>query len=272
MNTHWKPTLTFTRFRRKHYELNRLYWTQYLGYKALNTALQHLPDSELTITHIAPELPQKQHLHTVAETREWAEEYLSRSRLHLLVICSANLESYLQEITFWHIANLGHLKTGVYQLTSVGKALGNPILGKASLPQPLKYAQDLFQLSFGNDLTVWQRSYKLRCAAAHNGGIVTARTLRDIPDLDDGINAPIGIDWPTFKTSLAAAENIAKTIDQKVSNKKLRILEVRRELEELKEISQLPDLSNLWSYIHHSFGLKGLTNAEKREIEASIYK
>lgn len=268
----WHPTLTFQRFKKKHYELNRLYWTQQLGQMALLDKLRGANDQALTISEVAPDLHSTKHMHTVAETRQWSEEYISRSRLHLLVICSANLESYLQDITFWYVYGLGHVDLKKYDLNIIGKALAQPILGKASLPEPLKYAQELFKLDFGEDLLVWQKAYKLRCAAAHNGGIVTAKTIRDIPSLSQELNTSIGLDWCEFKTALSAAEAIAKKIDKRVSCLSLRIEEVKHELLQLKAIKRLPDKVNLWSYVHENYGLKGLSSTTKKSLEVLLFE
>lgn len=267
----WRPTLAYQRFISKHYELNRLYWTQVLGSQALIDKLKEKPEDELTIALVLPEVPKTRHLHSVGETREWTNEYLRRSRLHLLIISAANLETYLKEITFWYTADLGHMDAETLRLTPVGQAIAKPILGRASLPEPLKYAEVFFEVEFGKDLWHWQRYYKLRSAAAHNGGVVTARTLKELPDLKADLHEPLGLEWDELKEALAATERIAKKIDQKVSTRTLRLVEVEKELRGLAAIDKLPEREELWQYIHTQFKLKGLSNQEKRRLLDMLY-
>ena len=267
----WKPSLAFKRFRKKHYELNRLYWTQVLSHKALLQALENEAEDRITAEVLAPDLPSNKHLHTVAQTRHWAKEYLNRSRLHLLVISAANLETYLKEITFWHLYVGGYGVKNEFKLNAMGKAISSPILSRSSLPQPLKYAQALFDIDFGQNLAAWQRYYKLRSAAAHNGGIVTARTLQEIPDIKVPLHQSLGLDWSELKDAFAKAEQIAKIIDQQASNARLRREEVRRELIALRKVKQLPPKEDLWQYVHKNYGLKGLKRSEKVIIESQVY-
>jgi hypothetical protein len=267
----WKPSLSFQRFRRKHYELNRLYWTQNISHHALLSTIDNLNDVDVVIEKIMPDVPSKLHRHTVGETKQWSTEYLNRLRLHLLVVCSANLENYLHDITFWHLATAGYYDEKTNCLTAVGKALGQPILGRASLPEPLKYAQHLFGISLGGDLTEWNIAYKYRCAAAHNGGIVNARTLKELPTLKNSLHQMIGLEWVQLKKHLGSAEKIAKIIDNKVSNKDLRLLEIRRELLDLKQINQLPPKSQLWEFIHRNYTYKGMKSKEKADMILEFY-
>lgn len=267
----WAPSLAFRRFQGKQYELNRLYWTQVISHEALGQILEMKDKATQTLNALNMDIPAMRHFHTVEETKQWAPEYLNRSRLHLLVICAANLESYLKEITFWHLYSNGYKSKNAKKLDAIGNAIGRPILSRSSLPEPLKYAQLLFHLDFGTNLTKWQRFYKLRCAAAHNGGMVTARTLKDIPDLTTPLHHPIGLSWKELKDALASAEHIAKAIDQKATDKRLRLNEVKHELNELKSIGNLPEKERLWEFIHQNYGLKGLKRREKATIEAELY-
>jgi hypothetical protein len=111
-----------------------------------------------------------------------SDERAGLNRLHLLVICSANLESYLQDAITLYVGGLGYAK-GPRKLNDVGEAIAAPVIKSSTVPSMMKYIQELLCLTFGQHLTRWQKGYKLRCGAAHNGGIVTSKVLRDIPDI-----------------------------------------------------------------------------------------
>jgi hypothetical protein len=132
----------------------------------------------------------------------------------------------------------------------VGQALGAPILQRDSLPEPLKYGEQLFGVQYGKYRTLWQRSYKLRCALAHAGGVVTARTKRDLPNLKAPLGSILELSWADLKESLDAADQVATITDKAVSTYKLRLLEADRELRDLSEAGQLPARASLWSELH----------------------
>jgi len=55
------------------------------------------------------------------------------------------------------------------------------------------------------------------------------------------------------------------------SNKDLRLLEIRRELLDLKQINQLPPKSQLWEFIHRNYTYKGMKSKEKADMILEFY-
>ena len=204
--------MTFRRFAEKHSELSVIYWTHLIGAQAVSKALDGIPDETFTVDALGVPTKQNQYGFTAKETKDGTEIYLERSRLHLLAICCANLESYLKDVTFFYIAAKGY-KEGPGKLSPIGSALGSPILEKSSLPGPLDYAQYLFGVNFGHRLDLLKLAYKYRSALVHNGGIVTPRTLNELQLPPSRLHSRLGYTWLQLKAALEAAYEIAELTD-----------------------------------------------------------
>jgi len=276
----WFPSLCFRRFREKHTELSKIYWTHELGVENLKNTLRNSnKDDQVVNAAGVVAFPIGMFPYTVEQTLGWLEIYLNRARLHLLVICSANLEAYLQDVTALYLLSKGY-GINFAELSDVGEALGAPILKKDSLPEPLKYAQKLFDVDYGQHLSDWNRAYKLRCAAAHNGGIVEPRTIKEIPDIGIDIGKMIGITWEELRPLLASAEQIATITDQKISSYELLKVEVIKLLTDLKENNQLQSFrgpqnattrQSLWGDLSLEFKIQGIKRKDKFAIEEQFF-
>lgn len=99
----------------------------------------------------------KMHSQTVGDTLNWLPMFMERNRLYLLVIYTAFLETYLKEVTFFYMASSEYLSnpgevSQPLKLTKVGEALASPILKSSTVPDMIKYASELYDINFGNNL------------------------------------------------------------------------------------------------------------------------
>ncbi len=267
----WIPTLCFRKFRSKHTELSKLYWTHQLGSDCLSNSLCNANPDEYAVNEVMAKFTVRMLPLKNREIIEWLPTYLERTRLHLLIICAANLEEYLQEIVSFHLLAKGYQsKSDPLKLNEVGNAIGAPILKKDSLPEPLKYAQHLLEVDYGTNLDKWLKAYKLRSSAAHDGGVVTTRTLKDIPELHLPIDAMMGLSWEELKDFLGSAKAIATITDQKVSNYSVKLLETKNLIINLKKHNQLPIFKpkrDLWGYLDKNYGIRGISHEDRVDIQ-----
>lgn len=263
----WKPTLCFHRFRNKHTELSKIYWTHRLGEESLQKSFKGVQPNTYAVNAIGKPFKVGMFHYTVEETQEWLSEYLNRARLHLLVICSANLEAYIQDITEIHLIALGY-KIDLITLDEIGKAIGSPILKKASLPEPLKYAQELYKVNYGIHLNKWKRAYKIRCATVHDGGVVTPKAKKDIAGLGLALNKMMGLSWKELKSLLESAEQIATITDKAISRYEVLKTEAAKLLFDLKQHNELHSVAkkDLWSFLFNNFRICGIKNIDRLEI------
>ena len=116
----------------------------------------------------------------------------------------------------------------------------------------IKYASELFDINFGKNAVEWNKIYKVRYAAAHNGGIATPQFLQNISGTPLTLNPQeyenIGLTWDELRTAMKYADEIAALIDFKVSDYNLRVLETEQILRELREKRALPDRLNYGNY------------------------
>jgi hypothetical protein len=265
----WVSTIVFRRFRIKHQELSRIYWTHVMGSDAILQLISGKTITNFAVDSVSSSFPRNMLPLSIDEMSLWIPDYLNRVRLHLLVVASANLEAYLKNATTIHLCAKGYSES-IGKLNDVGKALGAPILDKNTLPDPLKYAQSLFAVNLGTHLANWQEAYKFRSAMAHNGGYVTPRTLREIPSLKQPLNTPIQLSWNALKEYLSSADEIASLIDMKIATTEVQAIEAEIELTELKEAGHLPNRKGVWGVLHKQFGLI-VPKKYKEPMERRIY-
>src|SRR5574337_1076099 len=108
INKSWRSTFAFSNFRNRTFELSRIYWTQQLAMDCLaDNLLKHAP-TDMTAKAIKTSFDPRMHFHSVKETLEWIPVQMERNRLHLLVIYTGFLESYLKEIALVDMVRRGY--------------------------------------------------------------------------------------------------------------------------------------------------------------------
>lgn len=208
---------------------------------------------------------------TAAEYILACDELIDRTRLQLLMVCSANLESYLHDVTFCYLAGLGH-STAPDKLDEIGEALGKPILGFASVPAPLKYAEKLFKVDLSPHRAKWTHFYKLRCAVAHSGGVMTARQRKELSSMKSlPLHSHIGISWNDLFDAFKSADSIVAIIDEKLRGREIKLAEILRELTFLKQSNSLPSSADVWEFLHKSYGLTGIKQQYQKQVMLAIY-
>lgn len=266
----YESSLCFRRFRERHTEVSRSHWSSSLAFEVTSSALGNVPAADYVVDAFRPSFSRGMYPLRAAEMISAIPGYVARLRLQLLVTCCANLEAYLKEITFLHLSSLGH-SSDFITLDAIGTALGKPILGNSSLIEPLIYAESLYRVSFGTALTRWKHFYKLRCAAAHSGGVVTPRTLREIPTLKLPLHAQIGLSYKELFEALEAADQIVEVIDRKVVSRSLKRTEIGRELSYLQAAGKLPSKKDVCAFLHKEFRYPRIGKEIRKWIHAQFY-
>jgi hypothetical protein len=267
---HWNSTYAFRTFRAKHTSLSQLYWMSQLGAEAVARASAGQPPDGFVADAVGASFPRNMFPETCAEFLDRLEERAGVGRLHLLVIASANLESYLQDAARLYAGALGH-GGRAFRLDAVGEALAAPVLRSSAMPEMLKYLERLLGLSFGAHLERWREGYKLRCAAAHTGGVVTTRTRRELPQLKLVVGERITLRWEELKGLLGAADDMATSIDRTIATPALRALEARWILEELKDDGALPPRARVWRALAEGYRIT-LPKPNRATVEAEVYE
>lgn len=251
-----ESTISFRRFRNKNSELSRLYWFHSLNSEIGLIQAKSLIQKQAIAPQVTTGFTADMFTLTTAEYVAISGEMQNRTRLQLLLVCSANLESYLNDIAFAYIASLGHVASPT-KLNEVGEALGRPILDVASVPRPLAYAEKLFDVDLGALRTQWIQFYKLRCVVAHSGGVMTARSKRELSQLaTPPLNTHLGLTWSELAASLDSAYQIVTKIDKKVRTREVKAAELLRELFLLKETNELPPKKKIDSFLFDKYGIK----------------
>lgn len=265
----WTSTIAFRKFRLKHSELSKLNWTSMLGSHYIGTQNSAIQAGE-KLTIVGQPLPFKGHMMplTKEEMIDWLPNYEFAIRNAILLLCSGNFELYLKRSIRLHLLTQGYadpLKR--FNLTSVGEAIGYPVLRKSTIHLQLKYIQTLIDADFSKHLTVWEKAYKERCNLAHQAGVISHTDDGDIEFYGENIQT----DWPALRQLLDSTNQIVGIIDQKVASAKMRMLELEFELEILKKAKKLPLKADLWTYTHKSLGCDNPTRQDKERIERLLY-
>jgi hypothetical protein len=248
-----------------------LYWTYILGTDAIRQLLANAPATAFAAEVVQASFKRAMLPETVHELVEHRlEERCGIERVHLLAICSANLETYLQEVIRLYVAGLGHVK-GIGKLTAVGDALARPVSNSSTVPNMISYLQELLGLDLSHELGLWRTAYKLRCAAVHNGGFVTPRVLKEVPDIGLAIGERLTVDWDTLRDFLNAADQVASKLDRMIATDEVRAIEVEWLLKDLKGVEGLPSPPRVWQMLSQRWGIEQIPRAYKRRIIQSVY-
>jgi hypothetical protein len=232
------------------------------------------------VDEIGCSFDRKMYTENIADTLSWLPVYMGRNRLHLLVIYTAFLETYLKEIAFLYTASQGYISNPneidkPIKLTKVGEAFSSPIIKSSTVPEMIKYASELFDINFGKNAIEWNKIYKVRCAAAHNGGIATPKFLQEISGMSLALNPQeydnIGLTWDELRTAMRYADEIAALIDSKMSNYKIKILEVEQVMRELKSKDVLPNRRKIWQLLHNNYSFSSINRSEKNSFISRFY-
>jgi hypothetical protein len=242
-------SISFKRFRAKHIELSEIYWQHVIGSQLLVKKLKGAADGDRATELLGIATTQSEWGFSVSETRTINQNYLDRVRLHLLAICCANLESFLQDCCVCYLLAKG-FKDSPGRLSKSGEALGAPILGRSSLPEPMKYAEHLFDVAYGAHTLKLRRAYKYRCALVHNGGVVLPRTIKELALSPQRLHSRLGFSWNELKEVFSAAYDVAELTDRKLSNAHFRNEEIERELCFLRDTDTTP--KDVWKYLYDS--------------------
>ncbi|WP_140468510.1 hypothetical protein [Hymenobacter nivis] len=279
INTVWESTLAFRDFRDKTQELSRVYWTQQMSADSLMSQLNGKNPDDISAQVIPCSFNYTMHSQKVKDTLLWLPTYMDRNRLHLLVLYTSFLETYLKQITLYHTASNGYTSNindiaNPIKLTSVGEALAAPILRTSTVPDMIKYASEYYGIDFGQQAKEWVKIYKVRCAAAHNGGIATPNFLKAISGqplaLRPKVYDNIGLTWDELRTAMKYGDDIAAMIDSKASNYDIKILETEEVLRELKSKNLLPsNHTKLWELLQDDYRLSAI---KKKDRHNFIYK
>lgn len=275
INTIWNTTLAFRRFRKKLEDLSRIYWTHQMGADSIMKHAVAANSNDFIVDLLGCSFDRKMHPKKVSETIDWIPKYLERNRLHILIVTSASLEAYLKDAAFNYIASKGYHTTpssssDLLRLNEIGQALGSPILSKSSIPEPLKFAEKLFDIDYGTRKAIWTRAYKLRCTAAHNGGMVMPDTKDQLPDLSIPEFEMIGIDWEELRKCMNAADEIVALTDHKIASYEIELIETEQTLRILKKKNRLPLRKDLWAFMHDEFSFH-VKRKDKIRLESLVY-
>lgn len=151
---------------------------------------------------------------------------MAHLRAILLVKGIASLEDYIHRYCSYYAIYKGCVGKKANKLSDVGQALIAPAM-KSSLDPVLKYVSSLMGLDFGKFLGVVAEAYQIRCAVAHNGGVVDPETAQKLPKLKKRLGERILLTWDDLQAYLNGIDSIACQIDQVIPEKKLNGIEVR---------------------------------------------
>lgn len=224
--------------------MSRLRWVfTFAQGHALNTLqVNGVADSDpLTIAHPLPGFDSHKLQISVGDFRKQAEGHEDHFNLLLLVKACANMEDYLGRMAqIWGISQGYFDPKEKALLDRRGKAIIQPAL-VSNLESSLSYFELLLNVKFKQNLTLLGKAYKLRCVAAHNGGVVDHDAIRIFPELKADWGKPIRLKWASLHEYLKAADRSCKVIENAIHSLERYRGEVRLILGELVKLGELSE-------------------------------
>ena len=165
------------------------------------------------------------------------DDHLGHLRLLVLVKAVASLESLLQRYAELHTAFAFRGKSA-NMLSEVGKAIVRPA-NTGGMKEYLPYVCELVGAKIdADDRKALQEAYQLRCAAAHNGGVVDAETATKVPRLKKLMGVPIRLGWSELNAFLESAFNVAQCIELEIGGRNLRRVEIEWHIQDMIDLDR----------------------------------
>jgi hypothetical protein len=212
-------TYAYRRFKGELTHLSRLHWVfRYgVGFVRQSASTAELSDDDRLMTALPVTGFEAQRLNvSVGEFCAAIDNHVDHLRLLLLVKACANMEDYLHRIAqIWLVANGYFDAEGKMFLDKRGKALIAPAL-VSNLESSLSYLAVLLSVNFGSNAGVCGKAYKLRCLAAHNGGVVDYEAIKVFTSLKSELGRPIRLSWPDLHCYLRAITGACNAIERAI--------------------------------------------------------
>ncbi len=209
-------THIFKSFKNEFSMLSRLNWVIELSIKAIRTNMSVLPYEEqdkyignLFSLHDFDSIRLNIDIKTFIKE---SDHYIEHLRMLLLVKGCASLEEYIHRYVKYYIIHIGYIGKKYNKLNEIGEVIAGPAL-KSNLHDSLNYVEKLMKISFGETLQKVSEAYQIRCAAAHNGGIIDFETAKKIPKFAKRVGDRILISWNELHIFLDSIYNIAEKIE-----------------------------------------------------------
>lgn len=212
-------TYAFRRFKRELTHLSRLRWVFKYCQSFVTLAVRDAdvpPTDLLTARFPVPDYPAERLSIPVQEFCDQASGNEDHFNLLLLVKACANMEHYLHKI-----AQIWAIEQGYFDVLATdlldkrGKALIKPAR-VSTLDDSLKYIELLLSIEFGSALNVVRKAYKLRCVAAHTGGVVDEGALTEFPELKSQLGDRIHLSWDQLNSYLKSIQLCCSRIENSI--------------------------------------------------------
>lgn len=159
-------------------------------------------------------------------------EYIAHLRMLLLVKGVASLEEFTHRYIQYFVIHLGYVGPRYNKINELGEALAKPAMA-SNLFSCLKYVEKLTGCAFGTNLTKVKEAYQIRCAAAHNGGIIDHETAKKLPQFSGQIGKRIELEWNALHGYLKSIHAVALKIEESLNANEVRAVEVNWLLQDL---------------------------------------
>jgi hypothetical protein len=250
--------------------LSTIYWSHLVGARLVEKHLKDVPGDTLACTALSIPVKQEQFGFSASDALSRVPAYLDTSRLHILSVCLAQLESYIKEMAYLAAARLDP-RPQSHGLSPLAAKMASAILEVDSLTRCLCFAETLFETCLSPERAKIERAYKLRCATVHTGGYVTRRNVKELGIANLKLHDQIALSWPQLKEDMEAVCSLADKIDRALASTQVFEIEARRELDNLRASSALPPRMTVWSYLADE-GFHLPSKRARAEIEMSVYE
>lgn len=159
-------------------------------------------------------------------------EYVAHLRMLLLVKGVASLEEFVHRYIQYVTIHLGYMGPKYNKINEIGEALAKPAM-VSNLYNCLKYVEKLLGCTFGTDLNKVKEAYQIRCAAAHNGGIIDHETAKKLPQYNGQIGKRIELEWSVLHEYLKSIHAVALKIEDSLPVAVVKGVEVSWLLQDL---------------------------------------
>jgi len=265
-------TYAYTSFKKEFSLLSRLHW--YFSYSAeisTDEVVKADPSGTSPLTSVRPVTKMDGNRLSISTGQfvDMQTSTIAHLRAILLVKGIASLEDYIHRYCSYYGVYRGYVGDRPNRLSDVGDALIAPAM-KSSLKPVLSYVSSLMGLDFGAPLSVVAEAYQIRCAVAHNGGVVDSETVKKVPRLKKHLGQRILLTWDELQAYLNGIDKVACQIDQAIPQGKLNSIEARWLIQDAVDSGKKLSAFQIRHQLATIHGIKSMPRASEIAAEFQV--
>ncbi|MEW6648416.1 MAG: hypothetical protein AB1450_14535 [Pseudomonadota bacterium] len=271
-------TYAYRTFKSEFSNLNRLHWFFSYASRRVETEINSVSETIASTRFIGDILPANNFASkslgiTPAKFALEVDEHIEHLRLVLLVKACAAAEDFIHKYCQYWAISAGYVGHKQNKVNKIGNAIIAPAM-ISNIAKSTTYIEELTSASLGPKKGTLGPAYDLRCAAAHNGGIIDHEILKKVQFSGIDIGDRIKLGWHEFHRYIDAIFDVCSRIELIINPTTRHKVEVNWLLQDIFDRDPSLDATSARKILidNYGYGSSPSSAPSKRKIAAIFNK